>query len=103
MPNAVIVHARNGEFDLHGLKEEAREWPGLEGMDLVPMVTSAQRFTWDETPWAWEKGFGRQTAPEFNVVAIDYGIKRNILRLSPAKAARSRWCRRRPRPKTFWR
>src|SRR5204863_2183166 len=37
--------------------------------------------TWDETPWAWESGFGRQTAPEFNVVAIDYGIKRNILRL----------------------
>ncbi len=81
MPNAVIAHAKDGEFDLHGLKEEAREWPGLEGMDLVPMVTSGQRFTWDETPWAWEKGFGRQTAPEFNVVAIDYGIKRNILRL----------------------
>ena len=80
MPNAVIAHAQNGQFDLHGLKEEAREWPGLEGMDLVPMVTSGQRFTWDETPWAWEKGFGRQTAPEFNVVAIDYGIKRNILR-----------------------
>ena len=81
MPNAVIAHAKDGQFDLHGLKEEAREWPGLEGMDLVPMVTSAQRFTWDETPWGWEKGFGRQTAPEFNVVAIDYGIKRNILRL----------------------
>ena len=45
------------------------------------MVTSSQRFTWDETPWAWEKGFGRQSDPEFNVVAIDYGIKRNILRL----------------------
>src|SRR6188508_3398713 len=81
MPNAVIAHAKDGQFDLHGLKEEAREWPGLEGMDLVPMVTSAQRFTWDETPWDWEKGFGRQTAPEFNVVAVDYGIKRNILRL----------------------
>src|SRR5271154_5910107 len=81
MPNAVIAHAKDGQFDLHGLKEEAREWPGLEGMDLVPMVTSGQRFTWDETPWSWEKGFGRQTAPEFNVVAIDYGIKRNILRL----------------------
>jgi carbamoyl-phosphate synthase small subunit len=81
MPNAVIAHAKNGKFDLHGMKEEAREWPGLEGMDLVPMVTSAQRFTWDETPWAWEKGFGRQSEPEFNVVAIDYGIKRNILRL----------------------
>ncbi len=35
----------------------------------------------DETPWAWEKGFGRQSEPEFNVVPIDYGIKRNILRL----------------------
>ncbi len=81
MPNAVIAHAKDGEFDLHGLKEEAREWPGLEGMDLVPMVTSAQRFTWDETPWEWNKGFGRQTNPEFNVVAVDYGIKRNILRL----------------------
>ena len=50
-------------------------------MDLVPMVTSAQRFAWDETPWEWEKGFGKQDKPEFNVVAIDYGIKRNILRL----------------------
>ncbi|WP_420132038.1 glutamine-hydrolyzing carbamoyl-phosphate synthase small subunit [Rhodopseudomonas sp.] len=81
MPNAVIAHSPNGEFDLHALKEEAREWPGLEGMDLVPMVTSGQRFTWDETPWAWGEGFGRQDKPEFNVVAIDYGIKRNILRL----------------------
>ncbi|NEW87192.1 carbamoyl-phosphate synthase small subunit [Rhodopseudomonas sp. WA056] len=81
MPNAVIAHAPNGEFDLHALKEEARKWPGLEGMDLVPMVTSGQRFTWDETPWAWGESFGRQESPEFNVVAIDYGIKRNILRL----------------------
>jgi carbamoyl-phosphate synthase small subunit len=81
MPNAVIAHAKDGEFDLHGMKEEAREWPGLEGMDLVPMVTSGQRFTWDETPWLWDKGFGRQDKTEFNVVAIDYGIKRNILRL----------------------
>jgi carbamoyl-phosphate synthase small subunit len=81
MPNAVIAHSERGEFDVHALKEEAREWPGLEGMDLVPMVTSSQRFTWDETPWTWGEGFGRQTAPEFNVVAIDYGVKRNILRL----------------------
>ncbi|MGB3865804.1 MAG: glutamine-hydrolyzing carbamoyl-phosphate synthase small subunit [Xanthobacteraceae bacterium] len=81
MPNAVIAHARDGKFDLDALKKEAREWPGLEGMDLVPMVTSGQRFTWDETPWVWDKGFGRQDKPEFNVVAVDYGIKRNILRL----------------------
>jgi carbamoyl-phosphate synthase small subunit len=81
MPNAVIAHEPSGTFDLAALKAEARAWPGLEGMDLVPMVTSAQRFTWDETEWRWGEGYGRQTAPEFHVVAIDYGIKRNILRL----------------------
>ncbi len=81
MPNAVIAHAADGRFDLAALKDEARAWPGLVGMDLVPMVTSGQRFTWDETPWQWNVGYGRQEAPQFNVVAIDYGIKRNILRL----------------------
>ena len=81
MPNAVIAHEPSGKFDLDALKREARAWPGLVGMDLVPMVTSAQRFTWDETEWDWEKGYGRQESPEFHVVAIDYGIKRNILRL----------------------
>ena len=45
------------------------------------MVTSGQRFSWDETPWQWGKGYGRMDKPEFHVVAIDYGIKRNILRL----------------------
>ncbi len=81
MPNAVIAHSPSGTFDLEALKKEAREWPGLVGMDLVPMVTSAQRFTWDETEWVWNKGYGRQDKPEFHVVAVDYGIKRNILRL----------------------
>jgi carbamoyl-phosphate synthase small subunit len=81
MPNAVIAHAPSGKFDLAALKTEARDWPGLVGMDLVPMVTSAQRFTWDETPWEWNTGYGRQDKPEFQVVAVDYGIKRNILRL----------------------
>ena len=81
MPNAVIAHEPSGKFDIEKLKKEAREWPGLVGMDLVPKVTSGQRFTWDETPWEWDKGYGRQTKPEFHVVAIDYGIKRNILRL----------------------
>jgi carbamoyl-phosphate synthase small subunit len=79
--NAVIAHQSSGKFDLNALKTQAREWPGLVGMDLVPMVTSTQRFTWDQTEWQWNKGYGRQTAPEFHVVAIDYGIKRNILRL----------------------
>jgi carbamoyl-phosphate synthase small subunit len=45
------------------------------------MVTTAQRYSWDETPWEWDKGYGREEKPKYNVVAVDYGIKRNILRL----------------------
>jgi carbamoyl-phosphate synthase small subunit len=88
MPNAVIVHEPSGKFDLDALKREAREWPGLVGMDLVPMVTSGQRFTWSEAPWRWGEGYGRQDNPEFHVVAIDYGIKRNILRLLAGTGAK---------------
>ncbi|HUI13162.1 MAG TPA: glutamine-hydrolyzing carbamoyl-phosphate synthase small subunit [Xanthobacteraceae bacterium] len=80
MPNAVIAHEPSGRFDLDALKREAKAWPGLVGMDLVPMVTTAQRFTWDETPWRWGEGYGERGNAEFNVVAVDYGIKRNILR-----------------------
>ncbi|MGB5180651.1 MAG: glutamine-hydrolyzing carbamoyl-phosphate synthase small subunit, partial [Xanthobacteraceae bacterium] len=80
MPNAVIAHEPSGRFDHDALHREAKAWPGLVGMDLVPMVTTGQRFTWDETPWLWGEGYGRQAQPEFHVVAIDYGIKRNILR-----------------------
>jgi carbamoyl-phosphate synthase small subunit len=89
MPNAVIAHAPDGKFDLARLHQDAREWPGLVGMDLVPLVTSGQRFTWDETPWAWGKGYGRQRDFDFHVVAIDYGIKRNILRLLAANRCRT--------------
>ncbi len=81
MPNAVIAHSRTGEFDIAAMKAEAAEWPGLVGMDLVPMVTASQRYDWDETPWAWNEGYGRRDGGQWNVVAIDYGIKRNILRL----------------------
>jgi carbamoyl-phosphate synthase small subunit len=81
MPNAVIAYAPDGKFDLEAMKRQAREWPGLVGMDLVPMVTTAQRYSWDETPWEWGKGYGRNENAPYNVVAIDYGIKRNILRL----------------------
>ena len=80
MPNAVIAHEPSGRFDRDALKREAKAWPGLVGMDLVPMVTTAQRFTWQETPWSWGEGYGERERAEFNVVAIDYGIKRNILR-----------------------
>ncbi|MGB6656361.1 MAG: glutamine-hydrolyzing carbamoyl-phosphate synthase small subunit, partial [Methylovirgula sp.] len=81
MPNAVIAHHPDGAFNVAALKAKAAAWPGLVGMDLVPEVTSAQRSTWDETSWDPEQGYGKQATPKYHVVAIDYGIKRNILRL----------------------
>jgi carbamoyl-phosphate synthase small subunit len=80
MPNAVIAHAPDGKFDLDALKREAAAFPGMEGLDLAKDVTCGQSYTWDETGWHWGKGYGRQTSPRFHVVAIDYGLKRNILR-----------------------
>ena len=81
MPNAVIAHAPDGNFDRAALLTQARQWPGLLGMDLVPSVASRQRFDWDETSWRLGSGHGIQSAPKRKVVAIDNGVKRNILRL----------------------
>ena len=81
MPNAVIAHDAQGRFDRDALKALAAGWRGMQGTDLVPDVTSAGRSEWDETTWRLDGGFGRQGAPRHRVVAIDYGIKRNILRL----------------------
>jgi len=66
--------------DLENLTEMARAWPGMEGMDLASEVSCAQRYTWDETVWRYPDGYGRREGGGHHVVAIDYGIKRNILR-----------------------
>jgi len=81
MPNAVIAHAPDGVFDLAAIKAEAAAWPGVDGMDLVPSVGARKGYDWDETVWSLETGYGHQTAPARKVVAIDYGVKSNILRL----------------------
>jgi carbamoyl-phosphate synthase small subunit len=81
MPNAVIAHNPAGEFDREALTAEARAWPGIDGMDLVPSVTVAQRYDWDGASWTLGKGYGRLEDVRYKVVAIDYGLKSNILRL----------------------
>ena len=81
-PNAVIAHAPDGVFDIEALKQQAREWSGLVGLDLAKEVTSGQTSTWTETPWVWNEGYSELTdQPSMHIVAIDYGVKRNILRL----------------------
>jgi carbamoyl-phosphate synthase small subunit len=82
MPNAVIAHASDGVFDLAALRAEAAAWPGIDGMDLVPSVGAKSRYDWNETPWRLGEGYGtRCGTAKYRVVAIDYGVKRNILRL----------------------
>ena len=81
LPNAMIAHDAGGDFDRTRLIADAKAWPGLVGMDLAKEVTTGQTYTWDETSWRWNEGYGRLTEPTHHVVAVDYGIKRNILRL----------------------
>jgi carbamoyl-phosphate synthase small subunit len=81
MPNAVIAYAPDGKFDVENLKAQARAWSGLVGLDLAKDVTSGQSSRWTETPWVWNEGYGERADETMHVVAIDYGVKRNILRL----------------------
>ncbi len=79
MPNGVIAYNAKGKFDFKKLAKMAADWPGLEGMDLAKDVSMTQRMEWDEKLWDWGNGY--TTAPGGKrVVAIDYGLKRNILR-----------------------
>jgi len=80
-PNGVIAYAPDGRLDVVAMQKEARAWPGLEGMDLAKEVTCRQTYEWTETAWRRETGYGRQETPRFHVVAVDYGAKRNILRM----------------------
>jgi carbamoyl-phosphate synthase small subunit len=82
MPNAVIAHSPDGMFDIEALQAQAKAWPGIDGMDLVPTVGTKQNFDWRQTCWRLGAGYGERSNPaKFRVVAIDYGVKRNILRL----------------------
>ncbi|HXC13241.1 MAG TPA: glutamine-hydrolyzing carbamoyl-phosphate synthase small subunit [Stellaceae bacterium] len=87
-PNGVIAYDPRRPLDVPALTDEAAAWPGLEGMDLANEVTCRQTYEWDETAWRRETGYGRQRAPRHHVVAIDYGAKRNILRMLAAHGCR---------------
>jgi len=81
MPHGAIVQATDGRIDVAAGVKAARSFPGLVGLDLAKEVTTRQTYTWRETPWAWNKGYGEQTAPDWRVTVVDFGVKRNILRM----------------------
>ena len=86
--NAVITHAPDGRFDLDELKARAAGWPGLVGMDLAKDVSSGQSSPWKQTPWVWNEGYGEQDSTTMHVVAVDFGVKRSLLRLLAGLGAR---------------
>ena len=87
-PNGVIAHNPDGKFDIEALKQRAAQWSGLVGLDLAKDVSIGQSMSWSETPWVWNEGYGEETEPKYHIVAVDYGIKRNILRLLAGRHAK---------------
>ena len=80
-PNAVIAHSASGKFDLPALLKRARDWPGLEGMDLARVVSRGELEKWEGGVWSLGKGYARSPhAPRPHVVAMDFGAKDNIFR-----------------------
>lgn len=79
-PHAVIAHDAAGRFDLDALRRQAAAWSGLVGLDLAKDASCLQPFTYDEGLWRWPEGYARAGEPKHEVVVVDYGVKRNILR-----------------------
>lgn len=76
------------EIDVEAALAEARAFPGLKGMDLAKVVTRAEPMDWEQTAWDLEAGFGVSFEPRLHVVAYDFGVKRNILRLLASRGCR---------------
>lgn len=68
--------------------QAAREFPGLAGMDLAKVVSVTQSYQFNQTEWDLSKGYGEQAQGDFHVVAFDYGVKRNILRMLVSRSCR---------------
>ena len=69
-----------GRIDEEKAFQQAREFPGLAGMDLAKVVSCNQSYQWTQGEWALESGYQVQENPCFHIAAYDFGIKRNILR-----------------------
>ena len=77
-----------GRIEIDKALAAARAFPGLAGMDLAKVVSTEKPYEWREGCWVLGKGYRDVASTPFHVVAYDYGIKRNILRLLAARGAR---------------
>lgn len=77
-----------GEVDEAKALELAKAFPGLSGMDLAKVVSVTESYEFTESEWDLASGYGKLENPKFHVVAFDYGVKRNILRMLVARGCR---------------
>ena len=80
-PRGTISNNKNGIFNIKKLINISTKWPGLNGLDLAKEVTTKKTYTWKGLKtWEKGKGFKKNKKKSFRIIAIDYGIKKNILR-----------------------
>jgi carbamoyl-phosphate synthase small subunit len=80
MPHGGHRPQPEGEVRPRGPGRQAKAWTGLVGLDLAKPASTLQPFVWDEGLWAWPDGYAEGRGPQYEVVVVDYGVKRNILR-----------------------
>ena len=78
---AILVGTQGNEPSPVQALELARSFPGLKGMDLAKVVSTTKAYEFTETEWKLGEGYGKLLEPKFHVVAFDFGVKRNILRM----------------------
>lgn len=90
--NGCILALEAGQQITQALIDEAialaKGAPSMAGLDLAKVVSRTARETWTQTEWTLGQGYGEQTAPKFHVVAFDYGVKSNILRMLASRGCR---------------
>ncbi|MBK6649203.1 MAG: glutamine-hydrolyzing carbamoyl-phosphate synthase small subunit [Betaproteobacteria bacterium] len=83
--NGCIIGLAAGQQVTQAIKDQAitaaKAVPNMAGLDLAKVVTSEKTFAWTQTEWRLGTGYGEQRAPRFHVVAYDFGVKKNILRM----------------------
>ena len=90
--NGAIVALAEGQTVTQAVKDDAiaraQAAPSMAGLDLARVVTTAQSHGWTQTEWRLGEGYGEQKAPRFHVVAYDFGVKKNILRMLAERGCR---------------
>lgn len=88
LKGAIVAGADLSEDDISEALSAAKGFAGLEGMDLAKVVTSPASYEWQEGSWDIKQGYSPVMDTEFHVVAYDFGVKKNILRMLADRACK---------------